>query len=208
MGYPDILYPLEKIAEVLGENFTRLKFRKEAAEIKKRHVLICHRLGMDLEVFPDAESFFELLGASLDVYDITRERGGEIVLDLNQPFPENSKEQYEHVLDVGTLEHCFNVAQAAYNAAGMVKVGGFIYHETPWNWGNHGFYSLHPTWFHDFYQANGFEVEDCRLMGKSGVSEPLGPNRFVLTGEEVVLLTTAKRLESKPFVHPKQRKYQ
>jgi SAM-dependent methyltransferase len=157
---------------------------------------------------PDAESLFELFGVSLDVYDIVKERGSEIVLDLNEPYPENSQEQYDYVLDVGTLEHCFNVAQAGKNMAGLLRVGGIILHENPFNWGNHGFYGLNPTWYHDFYTDNGFEILEIALLPRG--CEPLTPpqtKRFGFTEVEANLLAIARRVEVKPFVWPVQTKY-
>src|SRR5690348_10072789 len=105
MGYPDIIYPPDELAKALGPQISRLKYRDESSRICKRH-------GLDYRPIPDAESLFQLFGVSLDVYDIRAERGCEIVLDLNHPFPASACEQYEYVLDVGTLEHCFNAAQA------------------------------------------------------------------------------------------------
>ena len=200
MGYPDIIFPQKRLAEFLGDRFKDLKYRPDSEAVSHRH-------SLKKRDIPDAESLFELFGCSLDVYDIQAETGSEIILDLNKPFPANSREQYDYVLDVGTLEHCFNVAQAAMNMAAMVKVGGFIFHENPWNWGNHGFYSLQPTWFYDFYGDNGFEIESCRLMRRDYQSAPATAGRFVYTEDEVLLETIAKRVEAKDFVFPVQGKY-
>jgi SAM-dependent methyltransferase len=201
MGYPDVLYPPEKLERVLGTRILNLKYREDSEVICKRHGVPIHRV-------PDAESLFEQFGVSLDVYDIVRERGSEIVLDLNHPYPEMSREQYDYVLDVGTLEHCFNVAQAGMNMAGLLKVGGIILHENPFNWGNHGFYGLNPTWYHDFYTDNGFELMEIVLLprGCEPVSLPK-TKRFIFTETEANLLAVAKRTEVKPFVFPTQTKY-
>lgn len=201
MGYPDIIVPPDWLARVLGERIEHLRYRPDSE-------VICRRHGAKAHDVPDAESLFDAFGCSLDVYDIAAERGGEIVLDLNHPFPENSREQYDYVLDVGTLEHCFNVAQAAMNMAGLVMVGGQIFHENPWNWGNHGFYGINPTWFHDFYTDNGFEIEECRIM-LSGFRSGPAPQvkRFNFTSEEMVLGTIARRVASVGFRFPTQSKY-
>ena len=80
----------------------------------------------------------ETIGIELDVYDITTERGFEIKTDLN--FPLILEKSYDIVIDIGTLEHCFNIGQALMNMASLVGEKGFILHENPYNWGNHGFY--------------------------------------------------------------------
>ena len=194
MGYPDIIAPIE---EMPG-----LSYRADSAEICKRH-------GLPLRQIPDAESFFSLLGCKLHVYDIVQERGTEILCDLNKPLdPALRAWNYDIVLDVGTAEHCFNIGQALINMAGMVKMVGYIIHENPFNWGNHGFYNLNPTLFADFYTANGFELMDCRLVNRQGDGAKVPrTSRFRFPQEEVNVFAMARRVEVKSFVFPVQSKY-
>lgn len=200
MGYPDIVYPPEKL-EALLDGRKGLKYREDSDAICRRH-------GASLHEVPDSESFFELFGLSLDVYDIVQERGDEILCDLNYPLPQRVCQQYEHVLDVGTAEHCFNVAQALVNMACLVKVGGHVFHENPFNWGNHGFYNLNPTLFHDFYTDNGFEIVECKLLERSGeMYEAPRTKRFQFFGKEANIFTIAKRLEVREISMPTQTKY-
>ena len=63
------------------------------------------------------------------------------------------------MLDTGTCEHCFHIGQAAINLASIVGPNGIIIQALPLNVYNHGFYNANPTWFFDFYPANGFEIE-------------------------------------------------
>ena len=202
MGYPDITAPEHVLKPLLGEKFEALKWREDSDKIARRHGF------KDGRRIPDAESFFELLGASLDVYDIVQERGDEVLCDLNYPIPVEACAQYDVVLDVGTLEHCFNVAQALVNMASLVNLGGSILHENPFNWGNHGFYNFSPTLFHDFYADNGFEVESIRLATKDQrtIDVPM-TKRFTFEGPEVNLFTVAKRMEIRHLVFPTQTKY-
>lgn len=198
MGYQDIVIAPEKLDEILQGR--KVQFREDSEKIAKRH-------GKTWPI-PDSESFFELYGASLDVYDVVQERGCEIVCDLNYPVPVRCCEQYDYVLDVGTLEHCFNVAQALVNMASLVKVGGHVFHENPFNWGNHGFYGLNPTLYHDFYTDNGFEIESARLITRDGRSvDAPQTKRFVMVDEEVNNFVVARRLEKKEMQMPTQTKY-
>ena len=199
-GYPDIIAPMEQIEKILKEEISELSYRADSQAICKRH-------GLADRPIPDADSFFALLGAKLTVYDIVRERGNEIILDLNEPL--KLIEQYDLVLDVGTVEHCFNIAQAMMNMASMVNVGGRIIHENPFNCGNHGFYNLNPTFYCDFYAANGFRVTVCGLVGKDGNAGPVAPGRrFKYTDSEANVFVIAERLCEQPFVFPVQAKYQ
>jgi len=100
-----------------------------------------------------------LLGYDLEVLDVVEARGGELLHDLNEPVPTRLHRRYALVIDPGTLEHCFNVAQAACNLAEMVAPRGCVFHGNPLNMFNHGFYNFNPTWYRDFYAANGFEIE-------------------------------------------------
>lgn len=202
MGYPDVIYPEEALEKLVGACIKGLKYRPDS-------YTICQRHSIAYRPVPDAESLFELYGASLDVYDITDERGCEIICDLNYPFPANACGQYDYVLDVGTLEHCFNVAQALVNMACLLKVGGIVIHENPFNWGNHGFYNLNPTLFHDFYTDNGFALLECVLLPRKGdcIVEISPTGRFRYTGDEANVFTIAQRIEEKEMNFPVQHKY-
>jgi len=158
MGYPDIIASEKLISQLTTGCLKPLAYRVDSDAICQRHGIEPARR------IPDAESFFGVFGAKLDVFDIVQERGGEILCDLNYPIAPDHAKQYDFVLDVGTLEHCFNIAQAAFNMAGLVKVGGMIFHENPsTGWNNHGFYALQPTWYADFYGQPGWELRDCRM---------------------------------------------
>lgn len=207
MGYPDLIALTPAILKEFGE-MDGLEFRKDSDTICRRHGLA------PIKVIPDAHSFFSLLGCELDVFDIVQERGGEILCDLNEVGMGISYTRggiyacYDIVLDVGTVEHCFNIGQALMNMAGMVKKGGYILHENPYNCGNHGFYNLNPTWYADFYAANGFKLLDCRLVSRDGRGAvvPL-TKRFKPPSEEVNVFALAQRTEIKPMVYPMQSKY-
>lgn len=189
-GYPDI------IAKIDMEG---LEYRSDSDQICKRH-------GMEPRLIPDAHSYFKLKGCELDVFDIINERGCEIYCDLN--IPNGTPWTYDIILDVGTSEHCFNIGQALMNMAGMVKEGGYIIHENPANWGNHGFYNLNPTLFADFYGQNGFKVEELKLVSRDGRSGDVPPTRrFRFMNEEVNVFCVAQRIHEQVLTYPIQTKY-
>ena len=202
MGYPDILVNAGHLRERMGDKILELKYRPDSEAICKRH-------SIKVQDIPDAESLFEIYGCTLDVFDIVAERGGEHVIDLNYPIPDGFCGQFDWVLDVGTLEHCFNAPQALMNMAALVKVGGYVIHENPFNWGNHGFWNLNPTLFHDFYTDNGFHIVECFLIDRATgkVAQPSMTGRFKYPGGEANILTIAYREEEKPFTMPTQTKY-
>mgnify|MGYP001600700455 FL=1 len=200
-GYPDIIAPLPMIEKLLGNQYPLLEARADSDIICKRHGLTYHPI-------PDAHSLFTLLDCQLDVWDIMQERGCEILCDLNEPM--HLHNDYDIVLDVGTVEHCFNIAQAVMNMAGMVKEGGYIIHENPHSgWGNHGFYSLQPTFFHDFYSTNGFEIIECLLVARNGdrISVPLTQRFNRADPVDANIFCMAQRNTIQSFVYPQQSKY-
>ena len=202
MGYPDIIAPLPLIQTMFNKDMPKAEYRTDSAAICKRH-------GMEEHGIIDAVWLFEVLKCKLDVYDVVRERGCEIICDLNGRLdPALRAFNYDIVLDVGTAEHCFNIAQALINMAGMVKMGGYIIHENPFNCGNHGFYNLNPTLFADFYSANGFKVLECKLVDKhGGQGDVPHVKRFKFTNQECNVFTLSQRVEVKSFVYPVQSKY-
>ena len=202
MGYPDILASPKVIEEILGSKSYSIEYRKDSDAI-------CNRHGMKQHLVPDSDSLFRLLGAELHVFDVIKERGCEIIADLNYPIAEQYLQQYDVVMDVGTLEHCFNIAQAGMNMAGLLRENGCIFHENPFNWGNHGFYGLNPTWYYDFYTQNGFELEDCRLLPREGGSIDKLPltERFSYVKGEANLYAVARRKEIAALRYPVQTKY-
>lgn len=196
MGYPDIVAPEQKVLRWLGTR--ECEYRNDAAEICRWH-------GLKKQRIPDAKSFFAAFGCSLTVFDIAEIRGGEVLCDLNESdgfIPGSLTKEtviaYDFVLDVGTIEHCFNIGQAALNMASLLKAGGIIYHGNPFYMPNHGFYSLNPTWFADFYGQPGFDLLWCKTLLKGGtepIEVPLTKRFNMDTAQEMNIFAAARRTE-------------
>jgi hypothetical protein len=201
-GYPDIVAPPKEVGAVLGSKIYGLKYHYASDEIAKWHH-VHHRI-------PDAHAFFELLGCELDVWDIVAHRGRENICDLNiQDEPRLLAEKYDMVIDIGSAEHCFNIGSAIANMARVVKKGGTIFHENPFNWGNHGFWNLNPTVYADFYGQNGFTLQECWLCPKGAkpIDNVERQRRFTFTGGEANVIAIAERVETRPIQWPVQGKY-
>lgn len=196
-GYPDMIAAPNQVEDILQGK--AVEYHKDSARICKRH-------GHKIRPIPDTYSFFRALGAEMDVFDVVVERGNEIICDLNKPM--EVKEAYDFVLDPGTLEHCFNVGQAAMNMASLLKKDGVIFHQNPFNAGNHGFYGFNPTWYADFYGQNGFTVLDVRLCTSEQKWDTPWTDRFKFRNqEECGIFAMAKRDEVRELVFPIQTKY-
>lgn len=135
----------------------------------------------------DAFAFFKMLGfGNVNALDYSDYEGADILFDLNSDdVPQELKEKWDFVINGGTLEHIFNISDAIKNISKMAKVGGIIYHISPLaGWIDHGFYSISPTFYMDYYQENNWKIkcinmeflnksgsslysQDCRLFGSS-----------------------------------------
>ncbi len=93
--------------------------------------------------------------------DYSDYEGADHVFDLNAAeVPANLREAFDVVLDSGTIEHVFHIPNVLKNVFNLVRVGGRVIFLSPSsNHFDHGFYMFSPTFFHDYYRANGFKIE-------------------------------------------------
>ena len=104
--------------------------------------------------------FFRMLGFSeVHAIDISDYEGADIILDLNKDCSDDLVCRFDVIIDGGTLEHVFDVAACLRNINKMLKPEGVIMHFSPMaGYVNHGFYSLSPELFMDFYLCNGYKI--------------------------------------------------
>ena len=160
-----------------------------------------------------ATGVFSAMGAKLTVVDKRKVYGVDIVADLNEPLPDAHKGKYGLVVDPGTTEHCFNVAQALRNAAESVSVGGYIYHMVPMASWNHGYWNFSPIAFMEFYsEANGFKVLRIEAaLKRRNLTAVNTQNKFEIhnSGRNVLLMCCVQRVREASIEYPgMQWKYQ
>lgn len=92
--------------------------------------------------------------------------GANFLHDLNHPFPETMRGQFDFVLDGGTLEHVFNYPAALKNSLELVRVGGHFLTTPPANGHmGHGFFQCSPElFFKVFSEQNGFVIRKFVLF--------------------------------------------
>lgn len=144
----------------------------------------------------DSYEFFKMLGFSeVHAVDYSAYEGADIIFDLNSrgTFPEELNGSFDYVINGGTIEHVFDIAAAMTNISQMVKPGGIVMHVSPSEmWPNHGFYSISPTFFTDFYATNDYDLLQLEfefVMGDSTKSPPL-----VCFSDDLRLLRDANRM--------------
>lgn len=167
-----------------------------------------------------ADDFLKtILQAKLvDSMDTSDFEGASIVSDLNVPVAERLHEQYDAVIDGGTLEHVFNYPTGLRNAMEMVKVGGRLYLFAPANnFFGHGFYQLSPELFHrTLVPENGFEIERMVAFERHesqwySVADPamLKERLNLINGLPVTIMVQARRTKVVPIFEkvPQQSDY-
>jgi SAM-dependent methyltransferase len=128
---------------------------------------LSHRADLAAKGYLSREALFTTLGfSSVEALDISRFDGAEIEFDLNSAaLPEALAGRFGAVFDHGTMEHVFHIPNCLANIHGMLKPGGRVVHTNPAsNQIDQGFYMFSPTFFHDFYSANGWEIRTLQLV--------------------------------------------
>jgi hypothetical protein len=92
----------------------------------------------------------------VDSFDNSGYEGCTHVADFSQPIVPPA--QYDTVLDIGCLEHIFNIPQALRNVSLLCTPGGQILHCLPTNgFCGHGFWQISPELFFSLYSTeNGY----------------------------------------------------
>lgn len=206
-GYPDMVVDAATLRKHLPGSLA-IANDKQENRIQAVH-------GWDGPV-ADPHVVFRELGYRLTIIDIHAEHGEEEIVDLDLPqngwldYAFGAQKTYDLVVDHGTIEHCFNIGQAALTLVGAVAPDGWMVQHLPFSMANHGFYNINPTWFFDLYEANGFEIvhfEGWNL--RSGLSFELPRHaRFGGAPEDTLCTMIARRVKPMLPTMPMQRLYQ
>ena len=123
----------------------------------------------------------ELTGATEVVsIDMSDYQGSSIVHDMNMSLAgkrPDLPEQFDLVIDGGTLEHVFNFPVAVANLMFLVRKGGHVLSANPANnLCGHGFYQFTPELMYRIYSgANGFSVDHVILTQSRHMSVEMDP---------------------------------
>lgn len=115
----------------------------------------------------DTQSVFKRIGFSeVRALDYSDFEGADVIHDMNSPcVPSEHLEQFDVVIDHGTLEHVFHLPNALHAVFQFLKTGGRAITSSPGNgFFDHGFYMFQPTLFLDFYSANNWNIESIQVV--------------------------------------------
>lgn len=218
LGYHDVMLTDEQW-ESIG-NKSLLENRSNSDKLKSIHS------RLDVNICPTIKSWMNACygnRVTYDVFDFTKYEGEEIEHDFNLEIPDQYKNKFDIIVDIGTIEHIFNLPQAFKNTLLMLKKNGYILNHGPLCQPNHGFYGYNPTLFADFYMDNGCEIVDMVLQSKISnniiaveglplfdrfyLSQIYNINKELI-GKEFNLITLTKKVnDTEEIVYPIQRKY-
>ena len=216
IGYPDLFLNNESIQSLPQD---AVKYTIENKKALKWHGLSDRQytyLSIE-QLVQEYKWSFEYL----DIHPGTGDTQNYIQVDLNQPIPENLYCGYDLIIDSGSAEHCFNIAQVFENYFHMLKPGGILLQYMPFLSPNHGFWSINPTVIYDLAKDNPIKILECNLSAYSSyrhyfdnqaVQIPFSPvGRFTLdcaSSQNIILMFFAyKKLAKSIFTYPIQSKY-
>jgi len=153
----------------LGVLFPYVSNDKYIAELSKNHGIDVTR---PLEEF-SKHIFCEVCGAkSCDALDVSEYQGAKLICNLNLPLSQEHYEQYDVVIDAGTLEHLSNTPVAINNIFMLLGENGIYYFANPCNgWVDHGFFQFSPTFYKDLTFDNDKLIELVNLNLAEGTSK-------------------------------------
>tara|TARA_A100001015_G_scaffold244688_1_gene280301 strand:- start:589 stop:1419 length:831 start_codon:yes stop_codon:yes gene_type:complete len=153
--------------------------------------------------------------SDVDSIDHSNYEGATIVHNMNSPLPKDIQ-TFDTVLDLGTLEHVFNIRQSIFNTTQLISDGGRIFHVLPANnFGGHGFYQFSPELFFSIYsKKNGFEETEVYLKPMTSsnsyyrVTMPQPGKRFLFNSiYPVYVLVSAKKVHKVEALKVQQSDY-
>jgi SAM-dependent methyltransferase len=159
LGKQDIWVDDHELAEIALRKSCNLK-------CDDRPELVVSQFLDRKKVISDAYFFKSLGFDQVSSLDASNFEGATCVHDLNKrPLPDNLRESFDVIYDLGTLEHIFHLPNVLANIHDMLKVGGYVVHGAPCaNAFQHGFYMFSPCFFFDYYRANGYELIESDLV--------------------------------------------
>ena len=139
---------------------------------------------------------------SVDSIDFSDFEKATIIADLNKPM--EKKNLFDTIIDFGTSEHVFNIAQCLQNIANLCKKDGIILHSLPANNNcGHGFWQFSPELFFSLYtRENGFSDTEIFLfssINKYNIwkikKQPMGSRLELSSDIPLFLLVKTKKIK-------------
>ena len=200
LGYPDFLVDEQHLISLFGQEFVDTIPEEPLSDaVRAWHKSLLPKVFNPLWIL-------EYLNFDVVIFDLISHRGIETIVDLNEPISNAYYEQFDLVIDTGTLEHCFNVGQAFKNVCLTIKKDGIFITAAPVSKLDHGYWNFGTIVHKDGFTQNGFEILKTTYTCKHDIVEPERMNWKHMPTRTAVT-TIAKRTSVKDWVWPTQGKY-
>jgi hypothetical protein len=185
---------------ILGQDLYRFLPEEKRLEAFRRldEIVTAKRPGMLFEI---AKIFWLafLQPRSLSAIDF---HGSDHALKLDLNVPIDLGRRFQIVLNLGTAEHVFNVAQVFKTIHDHAVPGGIMVHGLPFSgWVDHGFFNFNPTFWWDLAAAN-----DYTMM--AAVYAELNPLKLIQlhTRESIIEMARQERIGRNSLIYTVLRK--
>jgi hypothetical protein len=162
------------------------------------HEAARHEPGFD---FPNLTELLQSRGIAVETLDWFDPRADHRH-DLNLPLPEALQEQFDVLLDIGTIEHVFDTRQVFINYLSLVKPGGDLCLHLPVSgYYRHGLHTFSPDLVRGALFENGCEIFFTEFTDFRG--QPVAEDN--LRGVDALLWIVARKTKSvSEFRNPQQ----
>jgi len=200
LGYPDFLVDEQHLVSIFGQEFVdNIPEEPMSDAVRSWHKSYLPKIF-------DPIWILKHLNFDVVIFDIISHRGIETLIDLNEPIADIQFEQFDLIIDTGTLEHCFNVGQAFKNICSTVKKDGIFITAAPVSKLDHGYWNFGTIVHLDGFQQNGFEILKTTYTCKNDIVKP-EQMTWKHMPTKTAVTTIAKRTAVKDWVWPTQGKY-
>lgn len=191
LGKQDLYFTYEQLTAFFKQfNVAYTEIAPSDRRVTDSFGFVAHQDWWQYRNFMHQETFFRMFGfapGAIHTLDVDAYEGAEIIHDMNLPLPPSLVGSYDLVIDVGTIEHIFDLKQAFWNLHDLVKVGGHAFHISPSNMLDHGFINLNAVLIRDYYTQSGWQKEELFYIatpnsdtGNSTVSVQIDPDVYSL----------------------------
>lgn len=152
----------------------------------------------------DGQTFIEDMltlhfgASSVDSIDASPYQGASIIWDLNNAGGPSVVGKFDTILEFGTIEHVFDIANSLRVLNELLAPGGRILHSSPSNgFSGHGFWQVSPVTFDEWYsQKNGFTACETWVWQNYGLFGRLFWWRYVRTTGRVFVFSSNRVVAS------------
>ena len=158
LGVQDVMFNHSTAEDLLFERevpFNRIPSNARTYSLSRNQL----QFTRDPRYYMGAKDLFKMIGyETIDTLDAFENDRPDLLWNLCEPIPDEWRNRYDLLFDIGVLEHTSNIFQALENVGNLVKVDGWIALYLPMvSPINSCMYHPNPPFYFDILAANGFD---------------------------------------------------